>query len=519
MSRALFAALLFVAGCHYDLNDPGTEPVPAQFYFPAGVAMDPGGRFLYVSNGNADLRYGGGAVQLVDTLRFECAVRAFRAQTAGQPSQLGPECGTSDDIAAAMAAVPSCQVDPIDPSVVDCDETPFIKANQTVKVGNFAGVVRLRKTGDNTRTLFVAVRGDPSVTRIDVDLTHDLERPGALNCFDHPETLTARPGYQASTNTTVAPPGCDVSHLVQTYTCAGLPSCVMTTNQIPPEPFAVQFDDGVTAQGAAYARLVVSHLAGGEVMVINPDASDPTQAVQYVSSGFFTADPSGRHGAFALAPQFPHHPSSPWYLTSDIQPTIATFRIADANVVVPSVAFPISGAFNSGSDVRDIVFEPGGNRAFLTENNPPSLVVLDTRTLSTGTLPGVPANQVVDIVDVCQAPSHMGVRRTLRADAGGAPSEQTRIYVVCFLSNQVMVVDPDRAGVDDTILVGRGPNDIAFNFASDGDSAIDAPPRERRGYVTNFTESSISVLDLEPGSASEDRLVARIGLPQPPPPM
>jgi hypothetical protein len=295
---------------------------------------------------------------------------------------------------------------------------------------------------------------------------------------------------------------------------------MVTGNQIPPEPFGLQLDDGMLASGAPYARLLVSHLAGGQVTVIDPDAADASHAVQYVSSSFFVADPNGRHGAFALAPQLPHHPSTPWYLTSNIQPTIATFRVADANVVVPSVTFSVSGAFNSGADVRDIAFEPGGNRAFLTENNPPSMVVLDTRTLPSGAQPGVPANVVTDIVDVCQQPAHLGVRRTLAAGAAGAPPFlATRVYVVCFLANQMMVVDPDRAIVNDTILVGRGPNDVAFNFASDGDDAVDAPPLHRRAYVTAYTESAISVVDLDPGSPSENRLVARIGLPSPPPPM
>jgi DNA-binding beta-propeller fold protein YncE len=84
-----------------------------------------------------------------------------------------------------------------------------------------------------------------------------------------------------------------------------------------------------------------------------------------------------------------------------------------------------------------------------------------------------------------------------------------------------MVVDPDRAGVDETILVGRGPNDFAFNFSSvnpDGslDTDLDVQPIHKRAYVTDYTESTISVIDLDPGSMTENRVVARIGLPSPP---
>jgi DNA-binding beta-propeller fold protein YncE len=501
------------SSCHWDLHDPGTEPVPTQFFFPAGIAMDPGGRYAYVTNGNADLRYGGGAVMMVDLQRFECASELFRQNVTGLGAGLPAACS---DPAQAMddSVNAGCLLDPIDPSIVDCDETRFIIANATVKVGNFAGALKLRRIDDRRRTLYAAVRGDPSVTRIDVDLGHDLSVPGTLDCFDDPASLTGRPGYDPKSRTNTAPPVCDVSHLIQTYSCVGRPMCTQEDNQIPPEPFGLALDDGLLGDGRTpYARLLVSHLAGGEVMLI--DILPATPVVRYVSSQFFVADPSGRHGAFALAPQFPHQSSSAWYLTSDIQPTVQTFRIADANVVVPAQPFTLSGVFVSGADVRDIVFEPGGARAFLTENNPPSLVVLDTRTLPNGALPGVVQNRVVDVVDVCQTPAHMGVRRRLTAGAPGTPPRlATKVYVPCFLSNQVMVVDPDRPGVDETILTGRGPNEISFNFSSDGEAEVDVEPMARRGYVTTFTESAIAVIDLQPGSPTENRVIARIGLPE-----
>jgi hypothetical protein len=236
-----------------------------------------------------------------------------------------------------------------------------------------------------------------------------------------------------------------------------------------------------------------------------------------VSPPFFAADNSGRRGAFGLAPMHPHDPSSPWYMTSNLQPIIATFRVAQVGVVVPALSFSIGGAFALGTDVRDIVFEPGGNRAFLTENNPPSLLVLDTR-ITPDRNPGQPLNQLVDIVDVCQTPSHMGVRRRQVPGATGTSDRvQTDIYVVCFLSNQLMVVDPDAPGVEDTILVGRGPNDVVFNFGDADDPDAPPPPPNRHAYISQYSEMSIGVVDLDPGSPSKNRMVARIGKPLPPP--
>ena len=66
--------------------------------------------------------------------------------------------------------------------------------------------------------------------------------------------------------------------------------------------------------------------------------------------------------------------------------------------------------------------------------------------------------------------------------------------MACFLSNQIMVVDPDAAQVEDTILVGRGPNAMVFNFGDADDHVTPAPPA-RRAFVTHFSEMSIGVID------------------------
>ena len=86
-----------------------------------------------------------------------------------------------------------------------------------------------------------------------------------------------------------------------------------------------------------------------------------------------------------------------------------------------------------------------------------------------------------------------------------------------------MVVDPDRPGVDDTVFSGfGGPTDLTFNFPSFGD--VDASGNKTsptvvtqlapaHAYVTNYTESTISVVDLQPGSPTENRVIARLGFP------
>jgi hypothetical protein len=145
------------------------------------------------------------------------------------------------------------------------------------------------------------------------------------------------------------------------------------------------------------------------------------------------------------------------------------------------------------------------------------VLVIDTRITDMHN-PGQPLNQLVDIVDVCQTPSHMEGRRTLVNGAPGTPVKlQTNLYVVCFLSSQLMIVDPDAPQVQDTILLGRGPNDIAFNFGNVDDADAPPAPPARRAWVTEFSQMTIGEIDLDPGSPTQNRLVARLGKPVPPP--
>jgi DNA-binding beta-propeller fold protein YncE len=538
MSRLAVAALLIAAGCHWDLNDPGTSPQVSQFYFPAAVTLDPGGRYAYVSNGNADLRYGGGTVQVVDLLRFDCAVAAFCSDPANACSHYAePAC--NDEVAKLQAIAdltvdpkrnttvkPSdkiCELDPIDPAVVNCDETPFMVPNAVVRVGNFAGEIRVRSTGQNTRQLFVAVRGDPSITVIDVDLSKIDQKqaintmPGVLSCSGNGGGAMPA-GYDASNNILRQAPSCDSLHVVQNYGCGGYPNCTADTTLLPTEPFAIEVQHAVNAEGGNDDRLVVGHLGTGQVSVLDSLDSAGGPIVKHVSDPFFNADQTGRHGAFAFARQNPNDQDTTWYMTSNIQSIISTFRIADLKLVVPSVSFSVGGAFAFGNDFRDIHFEPGGNRAFITAGNPPSVVVLDTRSLPQGNTPGQPQNRLVDNIDVCQSPSHMGVRRTLASGATGTPARtRTELYVACFLSNQVMVVDPDLPGVEDTILLGRGPNEIVFNYSDTDDPNPLPEPAHRRAWVNTYSEMALAELDLDPASPTHNRMVARIGKPVPPP--
>jgi hypothetical protein len=344
-----------------------------------------------------------------------------------------------------------------------------------------------------------------------------IDSPGVLNCFDDLGQAT-RSGYDARTNTTTVPPRCDNSHLVQTYTCPDRLGCVQGDNDIPAQPFNLLLDQGQRADGTVISRLLVAHLSEGSVTIIDLLG---TPLVADVSPPFFPADQAGRHGVFGIARR--DDSTRPiYYLTSNLNAAISTFYVDDTptgDKVVEGPVFATVGTFASGADGRELIFEPGGQRAFMTQNAPPSVAILDTR-LDQPEGRGLPANKIVDIVDVCQGPSHMSLRQQAVAGPAGAGTNlRNSLYVACFTSNQVMIVDPDRPGVDETILVGRGPTELAFNYSGEETPAAERlpTPRHRRAYLSLYSESTIGVVDVEPGSPTENRLIARIGLPVPPP--
>jgi hypothetical protein len=498
---ATLAVVVGASACRASLDEPSNDPQAAQFYYPAGIAKDPELPYLYVSNANSDLKFGGGTVQVVDLARFSCAVEFFRN---GPSDDLRRRCPKAEEDAVA------CEWDPLDPIIVNCDEARFLLADSTVKLGNFAGNIVVQRTGLYTRRLFVSVRGDPSVTWIDVDLNlAPTEHARVLNCFD-PSTRQAnanRPPIVDLTRNEPPPVGCDTSHLLQTFLCVGSPGCTAGNNVFPPEPFGLAADDGVLPDGSEYHRLLVAHQQTGQVSLIDT-TSGPV--VVHVSPPLFLSDQSGRRGAFALAPQMPGQHDTTWYVTSTVTPRLDTFRVTESGFIVPSVTVPLTGLFSSGVDVRHIAFEAGGQRAFVSQGSPPSVLVLDTRVRRDAGQSATPVNQVVDAIPVCQGASTLVARPTFVPASGGAPGfTQTRLFVVCFATGQIVEVDPDLARVNDAILVGRGPNQIVF------DDTPDLVPNQR-AWVNNFLESSIGLIDLVPGSLTEKRMIARIGLPVPP---
>jgi len=152
-----------------------------------------------------------------------------------------------------------------------------------------------------------------------------------------------------------------------------------------------------------------------------------------------------------------------------------------------------------GSDTRDIKFSRDGTRAYVVDRQPPSVLVMDTSPIPPPA--GDPRDVILRAIEVCPQPSLLA----LREDAG-----PLRVYVTCFAAGEIFVVDPLRAEVVDVIEVGRGPNAVQIfrDPTPDGN-------HELLGIVANFADNDIAVISLEPGKATENTVLFKIGMPNP----
>lgn len=562
---SLFGALLVVAAgcepsadiggpCHpFDTGDYKTVEniCRQQLYFPTGLAIDPDGDFLYVTNGNADLRYSGGSVSAIDLHRVECTIEYARSGFTARPPECEEaatsvprgcgipteDCSRVDypplstaQVGATRCAFDGCRQSQFDPNVVECDECPFIV--DAVRIGNFAGTLRLQRQGQTARRLWMPVRGDPSVTWVGVD--KDPDKGLKLVC-DDPSTR-AKGIAPACSSQRITVRDFDRSRYPKLAACAEDTDCPTGTGStcvngkctdvaLASEPFGMALDTGTLPDKTPYSRLVVTHLASGELSLINAGAANPSstdamhpgeRVVLDVRGGFFPGD--GNRGAFSVAPRTPGEPHGLWYATSKASPVIGMFYIGetDGGRILPTFGFSLAGGpFSLGEDVRELIFEPGGNRAFGLEQHPPSLFTVDTRVDPMGFPSGVPRNQVIDAVTLCQGPSHLKLRQWTEPGGPGDPERTvTRLYAVCFTTGQLAVIDPDLGQVLDLIAVGRGANDVVFNFGLDVDYPKLTPraPLHRRAYVSNYIDMTISVIDLDRYSSTANRVIGRIGL-------
>ncbi len=580
-----------VAAACYTTGD-GTAPPPDRLYFPVGLAVSAGGNVLYAANSDFDLQYNGGTVQSYDlnairndTVRLLVGAYADNpfvpaAQSAGYPSL--PWASGSP----SAAACPDTPINPppTDPNfpgsrlpIGEACAPPMLSQGyrkDTVVVGAFATDLQLSKTG--TR-LFVPVRGDASLTWIDVasDLAQTSSVPKPTDTVKSYFPFFLGCGRDTTER-------CDAAHHAGSLNDPG------NTRQVtmPGEPFGMaQSDDGtaiaITHQTDTETSLFLSGTVPGATSS-SFDDFDPT--IQFVLQGV----PIGGNGIVAI----PHDPAAvPNNVANPLRPAfLQTSRsvaeidllryytdegyqglfdgggVADAGAAISvgssnlrpflirERAFSVS-VNASGTDSRGIAIDdtprracelalPAGTaktdpayvacaqipaRVFIANRAPASLILgqIGAPNGSDGTY-DPDALSLFGNVPLTNGPSNVYLAPIVDKNGNYA----LRVFVVCFDSQLIYVVDPDTQTVENLIRTGAGPYAMTFDpFDLDAvatHAAVPFDPRAatkiqatahandplngqpalrtyRFGYIASFTDSFVQVIDLDQ-SFHDDRL-------------
>lgn len=346
-----------------------------------------------------------------------------------------------------------CEVDLMVPYTLECGAREVILVDRGARIGNFVTDLQVQALEDGEMLrLFTAVRGDPSLTW--TDWTGDDMDCGGSGDF----------------------PECDDEHrLTQLRDDDDLTG-------IPDEPFALFVD-------STNGYVLVTHLTTGTVSLASAPPSGAKPILSDAIGNLFAPDPTtGIRGAVGVAGRLPGTRGDRIYVTSRSEARVqilTVLRSAGWPVLVPAEYFFINRVLPS-TNGRDIAFSPDGDQAYIINRSPPMLQIIDTSLNEQG----VPRNELRAGVEICPEASNLTV-----ADAGRGE----RVYVACFRNSQVWVVDPAGAVVDAIVDVGRGPH------------ALVASPDRAKLYVTNHLEDTVAVIDLVPGSTTENRVVLRLG--------
>ncbi|HEY4184935.1 MAG TPA: hypothetical protein VGP07_07695 [Polyangia bacterium] len=521
---------LALGGC--SLHQAGVTPPDNRIFFPSGGIIDPDGQWLYVVNSNSDLRYNAGTIVAVDLT----AVRNDdpRQNPAGTAWPVCPTDPRYVPPADQAAAAPLCCWDLLDSSILNCDEQVLINREWTVQIGSFAGTPVIQTFPDDlttdpptlkNRRMYVPVRGDTSVTFM--NLARGVPADGTKFRCTGPRRDANEPadGLNApSVQNRFA-----ICEDLWRVTRKDDPNVyskfhVIPDDQVmylPDEPYALALD-------ADDDLLYVGHLRGYvSVIDLGIGELNGPQVPNLVdrNSGVLPADASGSVGVTSLT----IHPTTSTcgkeiYATSRFRPLASSFlvygvagarcgRNADAAsspggeglVVVPTGSTLSTGV--AGSDTRGIQFvnskylPPGSilppssqnqnsspDRAFLIQRNPPTLVGVDLSTQ----LP-------LSTMEICQGPTNL----QQPTDSQGNPLFGVpMLFITCFDSGELYVVDPSIPQIRSVIPVGREPINTVFD-ATD----------PTRAYVMTFGGNNISVVDLDPFSPTYERVIERIGFP------
>ena len=534
---ALAALVPWIWAC--TLSQNGVLPPADTFFYPTSAAMsapagvktipidDPAAQWLYVANSNADLRFNDGTLVMVDV------THAYADRHSADQLAIWGACPQADYVnPLSRSLAPLCCWDLLDSNILNCDERLYIQSDATVSIGSFAAQMVWQSYCDDpclnysttkacladahAGRLLIGVRGDTSLTYVDVVPTGQGSNPGphpAFHCSDTGPGAVATPSLAE----------CD-QKVVDTSSSLSIESgdSQAPATSLPDEPYALKLDDNPqTGRGYLY----VGHLVGntstqdtGGVSLFNVSGTGlvapggvyppPTFIAPFGSpfppstAGLFGVTALNLHVPLGVAVDpMPPMPNKQLFVSSRYVPLVSAMVPFGPSICAgddnDDVLVPSGNTLNSnlvGTEMRGVEFidppspDDYSHRAYALQRVPPDLVGFDIAVNASGAATVTPT----DVLETCSSPTFL-----YQHDAGDGP----RLYVNCFDTGEVYVFDPAGPTLLTTFSVGRGPGGMVFDVA------------RPIAYVIDFSQNDISVVDLAPGSPTQYHLIQRLGFP------
>lgn len=463
-------------GCFPDADGEAPDLASAYIYYPVGVALtQPASDYLLVANSNFDLLYNAGSVV---PLQLEPIREVLR------------ECRECFDEGGEQ-----CCPEFIVPSEGEAEDSTFevrdfVLEEHAVRTGSYASTISVTEG-----LALLPVRSDASVHFIDVDEvpSDELGQRRVLRCAwgeraDEPGDFQRCGSRRRVSSGERARDGASIG--------------------LPADPYGIiPWTD--EENGNEFS--VVGHMVGGEISLFrrfeqpNEDdlPGDCTDGDDDDGDGLMNLDDPGCQGASISLVDVDNtfnegstglaaDHDGRLLVTSRFNASVTAFRVGES--MISPVRDINVDIINPGDNQRGVAISPDGQLAYIASRSPESILVLDIAHDDYGNY----VDRFVDVVEIGSGPS------IVRIHSDPSYSEGYVIYAVCFEEDRIFVIDPAVNEAFSVITTRRGPHELIF------DSEL------KVGYLVNFLESTVSVLDVDPGSPTYHQILTTLGRPKRP---
>lgn len=441
--RLVFLGFLALCAALSGCANEGSPPPLGRIYFPTALGISPSGDQLFVANSNFDLKYNRGSLQSYDLDQLNAVL----------DEHCGPRTREERD---RCGVIPEEDPRPDLTGNIDLLRVSGLLISEVI-IGSYANGMGVSPMNDGAR-IYMPVRSDANLTFVDVDAEGCLSCGGAANACDLDET-------QRHECTDAFRSGDDESATVRGIELPADPVALT----VGPVTDLVSFDAPgsyvLMAHRGGRVSLFLDALEGGSVAprLVHTIEGLPTELVT------LSVDPRS-HIAWIPNASLPEVSRVGVAIDDDLGALDRSF-LYDAGSLRLS---GIDTGRNGLGDTRAVQFDPRPDvsRAYVLSRRPRALLAVNTEE-------NFGRAEILDIVEVGNGPSRLQVEQF-------TDSDRTLAFISCFDSRDLYVVDVEAARLVGIVRGLGGPFELAVDV------------RRNRLYLTDFAQSVIRVLDLQP---------------------